>query len=319
MNTILITAIGGDIAQGVATIIREEYPHWRLIGMDIHKRHGGSLFVDKLYTAPAASESNYDDWLKELIHKEKVNFCIPMSEAELLHFAQQRQNEVADISFVMPNSKAVEVGCDKLETSIFLESVDCPRPWTISTENAFENTPLPCIFKPRRSAGSKSIFVCHTHQEIAFYRERYPAAILQELLMPADKEVTCAIYRTQDGRTAVLQLLRELVGGFTGWARVIKDDMIDYQCIKLAEGLDLKGAINVQLRITDKGPRIFEINPRFSSTILIRHRMGFQDVVWALQECMHKKIDFQFPPVGTTGVRLQGAAVLSNRLEGNSI
>ena len=41
-NTVLITAIGGDVAQGVAQIIREQRPGWRLIGADTHKEHGGS-------------------------------------------------------------------------------------------------------------------------------------------------------------------------------------------------------------------------------------------------------------------------------------
>jgi carbamoyl-phosphate synthase large subunit len=318
MTTLLITAIGGDIAQGVAVIIRETYSGWRLIGMDIHDRHGGELFVDRLYRAPAASNASYDDWLKDLISGEKIDFCIPMSEAELLHFVQQRQVEIACAKLVMPNEKAIEIGCDKLLTSGFLASIDCPRPWTTPAEECDDATRLPCIFKPRRSAGSKAIYICNTLEDVAFYRKRYPAAVLQELLLPADKEVTCAIYRTQDGKTAVLQLLRTLVGGFTGWARVIEDPEISNQCIRLAEGLDLKGAINVQLRLTDNGPRIFEINPRFSSTVLIRHRMGFQDVVWTLQELMGGKVFFQHPSVGTTAVRLQGAAVLDGGRKGTS-
>lgn len=33
MKTVLITGIGGDIAQGVATILRESRPDLRLIGV----------------------------------------------------------------------------------------------------------------------------------------------------------------------------------------------------------------------------------------------------------------------------------------------
>ena len=29
---------------------------------------------------------------------------------------------------------------------------------------------------------------------------------------------------------------------------------------------------------------IFEINPRFSSTVLFRHLMGFEDVLWSIQD-----------------------------------
>jgi carbamoyl-phosphate synthase large subunit len=316
MITILLTAIGGDIAQAVAAIIHETNTNWRLIGMDMNDRHAGELFVDRLYRSPAASDASYDDWLNDLINREKIDFCIPLSEAELLHFAQQRKEKIACAKFVMPNFRTIEIGTDKLATSTFLELIGCPKPWTISSEEVAENVPLPCIFKPKRSAGSKSIFLCKTFKEIAFYREHYPGGVVQEYLLPEDKEVTCAVYRTQTGTTAVLQLLRSLVGGFTSWARVIEDTEIAKQCIKVAEGLDLKGAINVQLRLTDRGPRIFEINPRFSSTVLIRHRMGFQDVVWTIQELMGEKVYIKYPPVGTTAVRLQGAELLDNGPKG---
>lgn len=318
MKTVLITAIAGDIAQGIATIIREKYPSWRLIGMDIHDRHGGILFVDKLFKAPKASDPSYDNWLKELISNEKIDICIPMSEAELLHLSDRRQQEFIGVKFIMANQKAIEIGSDKLTTSDYLHSIGCERPWTKPAEEFGVETPLPCIFKPRRSAGSKAIFICNTVEDVEFYRSNYPPAVLQELLLPADKEVTCAVFRSQDGRTAVLQLLRTLVGGFTGWAQVIEDPDVTAQCTRLAEALDLKGAINAQLRLTDKGARIFEINPRFSSTVFMRHRMGFQDVVWSLRDALGENVVYGYPEVGTTAVRVQGTALLHTEIEGTS-
>ena len=56
--------------------------------------------------------------------------------------------------------------------------------------------------------------------------------------------------------------------------------------------LNLNGSINIQLRLTKNGPRVFEINPRFSSTALMRHRIGFSDVLWAIDEAEDKVIDF---------------------------
>lgn len=319
MKTILITAIAGDIAQGVATIVRETFPQWRLIGTDIHPRHGGALFVDMLLEAPRADAPGYDAWLKQLIDREKVEIVIPMSEAELLHLSGNSIVEDAGAKFIMASAKAIEVGSDKLWTSQYLASIGCERPWTIPAEEFDATTPLPCIFKPRRSAGSKGIFICSSAAEVEFHRAAHPSAVLQELLLPPDKEVTCAIFRSANGKTAVLQLLRSLVGGFTGWAQVIDEPEINAQCMRLAEALDLRGSINAQLRLTDRGPRIFEINPRFSSTVYMRHRMGFQDVVWSLQEALGGDPQFACPEVGTTAVRVQGAAVLTTPRTGTSI
>lgn len=319
MTTLLITGIGGDIAQGVATIVRERFPEWRLLGADIHERHGGCLFVDQVHLAPRVSDSGYDRWLQALIVREQVDICVPTSEAEIIHLARAARPTDSGTKFVMANTKAVEIGSDKLLTAEFLKSTGIAGPWTIPVEAFSEQTPLPCILKTRRGAGSKTVFLCKTATDVQFYRDHYPAAVLQELLLPDDQEVTCAVYRSQSGRTVVLQLLRTLVGGFTGWAQVIDEPEVTSQCIRVAEGLDLRGAINVQLRLTSAGPRIFEINPRFSSTVLIRDRMGFRDAVWSLQETLGSDVAFEHPQPGTIAVRVQGAAVCHRGRDTNGI
>ena len=53
-------------------------------------------------------------------------------------------------------------------------------------------------------------------------------------------------------------------------------------------GLDLRGRMNVQLRLTDNGLRVFEISPRFSSAVLMRHRLGYTDLLWAIEEAESK-------------------------------
>jgi carbamoyl-phosphate synthase large subunit len=314
VTTALITAIGGDIAQGVATVVRECFPDWRLLGCDIQKRHGGRLFVDRIDLAPPATDPAYGEWLAAHARNESVDICVPMSEAELAFIAGNPQIH-ALARFAMPNPRAVEVGNDKLRTARFLESIGCPAPWTLPAEELDAGVELPCIFKPRHGAGSKGVFVCKTVDEARFYRQRFPDSVLQQLLLPADKEVTCSVFRGRDGKTAVLQLLRTLVGGFTGWAEVIEVPEVTRQCTQVADALELRGSINVQLRLTAAGPRIFEINSRFSSTVLMRHRMGFCDVVWSLQDLMEKPVSLARPPVGMTAVRVQSAAILGSKLE----
>lgn len=310
MKTILLTAIGGDIGQGVATIIRETYPDWRIVGADMSERHGAALFVDVLLKAPAARDPRYLSWLAETIEREKVDFCLPLSEAELELLQEQALSAVGGVPLITPGFKAVAVGGDKLETARYLAGLGLPGPWTATVDELAGNYRLPAIYKPRRGAGSKAVFICRTDEEAIFYSKHYPDGVFQELLLPADREVTCAVYRTKGGSVAVLQLLRTLVGGFTGWATVINDAAIAEQCQRLADALDVRGSINVQLRLTDDGPRIFEINARFSSTSLLRHKMGFQDVVWTLQEQLNMPVNLASPPVGTTGVRVQSAALM---------
>ena len=41
---------------------------------------------------------------------------------------------------------------------------------------------------------------------------------------------------------------------------------------------------------------VFEINPRFSSTVLFRHLLGFKDVIWAIEAQMNNSIESYSPP-----------------------
>lgn len=312
MTKVLITGIGGDIAQGVATILRERFPSWHLVGADIHVRHGGALFTDTLFVSPRATEPQYAEWLADVCAREQIELCIPMSEAELIRLASDGASSVRGVQIVAANARAIEVGSDKLLTARMVAESGCAAPWTVPAEEFDPVLHLPCVFKPRRSAGSKGVFVCHTADEVYFHRNHCASAVLQELLLPADREVTCAVFRDGEGQTHVLQLLRTLVGGFTGWAQVIDDPDVVAQCTRIATALHLRGSVNVQLRVTNHGPRVFEINPRFSSTALMRHRMGFEDVIWSIDDALGRPRVYHVPPTGMTAVRVQGTALLSH-------
>lgn len=310
-KAVLITGIGGDIAQGVATILRESRPDFHLVGVDTHEQHGGHKFVDCFARVPAASAAGYLAAIKAIVVQHSVEMVIPMSEPELA--ATRPFEELAPgVKWVTAGDQVVAAGLDKLETVQALARLGLPVPWTVPVS---EGRPIsfPCILKNRFGSGSRAVFVVAEEEDAAYLVPRYPEAVFQELLEPVEREVTCAVYRRRDGKVASLLMLRRLTGGFTGWAKVIKDDETSRMCERIAEGLDLRGSMNIQLRLTEKGPRVFEINPRFSSTVLMRHRLGYTDVLWALNEAEGKSVSFPTLPENQIMVRVQGALVFDDR------
>jgi len=304
---VLITGIGGDIGQSVATILRESRPDIRLIGVDIHKQHGGKLFVDHCELVPSASDTSYMDALKSIVIKHAVDFVIPMSEPEL-NAACPFQELAPDVKWITAGVHVVEVGLDKLATISALAAMGVSVPWTIPAKGG-RPISYPCIMKSRCGSGSRSVFTVSDQEDLSYLVKRCPDAILQEMLLPAERELTCAVYRNLQGQVTILQMLRRLTGGFTGWAKVIQDEETRRMCETIAHGLDLRGSMNIQLRLTDQGPRVFEINPRFSSTVLMRHRIGFSDLLWALSEAEGLAVEYPIIPIGVTMVRVQGAMI----------
>jgi carbamoyl-phosphate synthase large subunit len=306
-KVVLITGIGGDISQGVATIFRESRPDLRLIGVDVHAQHGGHKFVDYFSIVPNADTTGYMESIQSVVTKHSVDIIIPMSEPELkatLPFPKLAPG----IAWITAGEPAVNAGLDKLATVQALARLGLPVPWTLPAKSGRPYS-FPCILKNRFGSGSRAVFIVENNEDVDYLVKRYPDAILQEMLAPADREVTCAVYRSKDGRISSLLMLRRLIGGFTGWARVIKDAETLRMCECIAEGLDLRGSMNVQLRLTENGPRVFEINPRFSSTVLMRHRMGYTDVLWAIAEAEGKPVCFPNLAENQIMVRVQGALV----------
>ena len=84
----------------------------------------------------------------------------------------------------------------------------------------------------------------------------------------------------------ILLLKRVLVGGSTGKAIVVKNLEIEKYIEQIISAWNVPGLYNIQLRLTKDGPRLFEINPRVSSTIVFRDMLGFEDLKWWVLETL---------------------------------
>lgn len=299
---ILVTGVGGDVGQGVAGIIRRRFPEWTVLGADASWRSAGPHIVERFLLAPRAESAEYRQWWRDVCRTERLDAVIPCSDAELGLLAAE--GPPPEPVVLMLAASIVNVGVDKLATAEFLARHGIPGPRTVTVDEA-ESMSYPCILKPRRGQGSRGVFLCDSAEQARALATVVPNAVLQEALRPAEEEVTCGVYRSRRGDVAVLQLHRALGGGATIWARVIADPDIDDYCRRVADALDLRGSANLQLIRTDSGPRLFEINPRFSSTVAMRDALGFTDVVWALQEeLLGDSPSLEVVPAGAVAYRL---------------
>jgi carbamoyl-phosphate synthase large subunit len=311
MKIVLITGIGGDIAQSIATVIKETLPKVRIIGVDMNSEHAGHLLIDEFFQVPEAASDDYINHIKILLNACAVDVIIPTSEQELSVFTPLI-NELGEDRCITLGEKIIDIGTDKLKTMDFIASLNIPVPWSVSAKNELPTT-FPCIFKAQTGSGSKNIFKVDNNKEAAFLAKKFSHSIFQELLEPEDQEITCAIYRTRDGRVSVLQLLRKLAAGITVYAKVIYNKDIFKMCKIIANGIDLRGSINIQLIITNSGPKIFEINSRFSSTVLMRHRLGFCDLIWMIDEAEGRVVNFPDIAIDQVIVRTYNAKTINNK------
>lgn len=305
-DTMLITGCAGDIALALARIARESDAARRLIGCDIHADHAGPAFFDACELVPRADDVAYLEALECIVKTHGVDVIVPMSEAELgVLLAAGHLGTFAGVPVLVANRLAVETGLDKYATFNGLARHGLAVPWTRIVGEAPPLT-LPCILKRRRGQGSKDLRLVKTEAEVEIANQTRVGDLWQELLLPEDQEYTCGLYRSRAGETRIIALRRRLHGGLTGAAVVTDSAPFSTLLHGIADALQLNGSINVQLRLTADGPKVFEINPRFSSTVRFRDKLGFRDLIWSLLDSRGIAIgDYRAP---TPGIRMYRCA-----------
>lgn len=283
LNNVLITGCGGDIAISMARILREITPDVCLVGTDIHDDHPAQAYFDKVLPVLRAVDAGYHACLKAIIDEYDINLIIPSTEAEIGFFIQQgNADDIFNIPVLLASESIVRTGLDKFKTSQYLKNIGALSPWTVQLGQG-QPVEFPCIIKPISGCGSKNIAMVQ-QQFFSQYSDHGGDYIWQEYLQPDDEEYTCGVFRSSSGEIRSIIIKRQLQGGLTGKGIVLEHDNITRLLEKLAAESCLVGSINAQLRLTDRGPVIFEINPRFSSTVMFRHKMGFQDLLWSLED-----------------------------------
>lgn len=295
LKTILVTRCGGDISQSIGKILKMEYKDIKLVGCDTHDKHAGHFIFDKCYVVPNVESKDYMKAVENIVNKYKPDVIIPMSEAELRFFCINQITEIAGVHLIMPNSESMRIGDDKSVTQDFLKQNDLPHAWTTKVSDG-KPQEFPCVLKDIYGRGSKHIEIIQEkdHNKYKDYGSQF---IFQEYLLPDNEEYTCGLFRSKTGEIRTIIIHRVLSYGYTGYGELVKNNIISDLLKLIAEKLELVGSINVQLRLTNKkGPVVFEINPRFSSTVFFRHVLGFKDVIWTVNNFFEKPLG-EYNPV----------------------
>jgi len=285
MKKILVTGANGDIGEAVGRILIKEFPQYEITGCDCAGDLPGSFIFSKMILVPKASNSKYEEFIKDWI--SHYDLIIPTTEPEIKKIVSLSDYE--DKFLILPKFY-VKTFLDKYSTYKYLKSKNFNPPETELLAEVSEVV-LPIYLKPRFGAGGKGNRILRNRYDFLSSKNlQLEEWIVQDLLLGEDNEYTCAIFKCDDF-TEILQMKRTLYGGHTGVAEVVDEPEIRKLLLNLASSLDLIGCLNIQLKLTDTGPKIFEINPRLSSTVMMRNRIGFQDCLWWIKYKLGVPVD----------------------------
>jgi carbamoyl-phosphate synthase large subunit len=283
---ILVTGCGGDIGQSIGKILLKSNFTKNLFGIDISDKNAAQFIFPNFSLGLPYSDPDYLQRLESFVADKLIDIVIPIAEPELRFFSENNiLGNIGKAKMITASSKSLKIGFDKYETAEFLKSVGLPFPETHLAKDLNTIPTFPVILKSRKGSGSKDIHKISTMDEILFYtRNNIEEYIIQEFIPDLHGEFTCGLFRSSKGVIRTIIFKRELIGGYSGYGEVFENRTITSVLEELALKLNLVGSINVQLRMHQNRPIIFEINPRFSSTVLFRHMFGFKDLIWSIED-----------------------------------
>jgi len=299
---ILITGCGGDIGQSIGKILLKSNFINKLYGIDISNKNAGQFVYPNFSLGLSVKHPDYLKNLELFINKYDIDLVIPISEPELRFFSTKNiLNKIGNANMIIASRLSLEIGFDKFKTAEFLKNQNLPFPETFLANTSINIDKFPVILKSRTGSGSKDIHRINSMEDFLFHTKKgINDYIVQEFINDKNGEFTCGLYRSRKGEIRTLIFKRELTGGYSGYGEIIENNEINSLLETLAVKLNLIGSINVQLRINDNLPKIFEINPRFSSTVLFRHLFGFKDLEWSIKDLYGDKLDsYSLPKVGS--------------------
>lgn len=278
--TVLVTGIGGNVGQGVLRVLRDLPEPLTVVGTDIAGFSGGNHLCDGVAVVPFAWEDEYLDALEKSVRHWEVDLILPATDHEtaVLAAARDRFPTVA----ASPASTAA-VFLDKLRTAAAFTEAGLPFARTSTPAQYLARHPegfASVVVKPREGRGSRGL--AFDPPDPTAFDETH---VVQERHL--GPEITIGFYVRADGELhGFVVLERTLRNGTTQECRVVHDhdDAVGELLAGLCGALDIRGSCNVQAIVTDEGPIPFEVNGRISGTASIRHRLGFRDVAWTLDE-----------------------------------
>lgn len=290
---VLVTGCGGDIGQSIGKILAELDEVGNTFGIDINDRHAGKFIYNHFELGPPVKAAHYLDYIKDQIHTKQIDLVIPVAEPELRFYSHRAiEKETLGVPILKANLKSMQVGFDKLLTADFLQQTGLPYPKTVTATQAQGIGEYPVILKSRTGSGSKDVVKIANPKQLELHldcidKDEY---ILQEYIDDVEGEFTCGLFRSKQGEVRSIQFKREMMGSASGYGEKTALPEIEELLQQLAVALDLEGSINVQLRLREGVPYVFEINPRFSSTVYFRHLFGFRDVEWSIADAMGRTL-----------------------------
>lgn len=276
-SAIFLTGAGGVAIPFLIQHLRSK--GFRVIVGDMDPHAPGLFEADKGYVIPPATSSSFLPIIKNICQQENVRIFIPLVDEEL---EQSCDLEQSGIVVLVPRKPFISLCLDKYALTKELERNGITVPQTFLLHEFTNQLPSPFLIKPRTGRGSRGVALIKSSREFEDYLKSTTYTphqlLVQEYIAGIEYTVSIVVWRDGNIRAIVPKKIISKKG-VTRIAVTQQHPAIDQLCRAIQEKLHIDGPCNVQLRLNHREqPSVFEINPRFSTTITLTIAAGIDEV-----------------------------------------
>jgi nucleoside-diphosphate-sugar epimerase/carbamoylphosphate synthase large subunit len=308
---VAVTSVGSGIGQSIVQSCRLSNLPFYVVGFDINPLAFGAYDCDAQCTVPRVTSPDYIETVLESCVIHNVSILIPGLDSELLLISGNKKRfEERGISVLVADPAFIGLCRDKILWSRELSArstavVPCYYLNELSPLLRDGTLHFPMIAKPKDGSASAGIRIVNSNEQLSDLDESY---VIQPYIFPHRNDPNNRTLRDSIERGRFLQVAEISVQYVISKRREILGRMASYN--KLKDGVPVEivpvddsriwksledmfpylyehgmyGPVNFQGRMTDEGPRFFEMNGRFTGITGLRSMMGFNEVEILIQE-----------------------------------
>ena len=292
--SVLVTGAGSILAQGIikslklSNIQNSSPVVYKIFAADTSPLAAGLYRCDKAFLISPPSSDDYCDGLVQICKENDIRAIFVGTDEELIPLAllKERIRKESGAILITNPVDVIRMASDKWATYRYLKknNVSCAASALPENMDSFvAEYGFPLVVKPRQGHGSLHFYVVHNNYELRQAIVSIENAgwdpMLQEYLSGDDNEFTSGVTIDKLGNSVMSSIsIRKIIKNGQTYKAFI-DDFISVRksAQNVATKIGAKGPVNIQAKLVNDIPIVFEINARFSATCPLRATAGINE------------------------------------------
>jgi carbamoyl-phosphate synthase large subunit len=278
MKKILLSGLGGSLFPYLHERIKTKY---ELFYVD-NDAQLSKLYPNlNFFPAPLVTSEEYNEFIRNLIDTYKIDFYLPLIDEEIIS-AKKNFDNYNGVIVISPTLEFSRLCLNKYELMKELDRLGISNIKSYMGNNLEWNGKDIIFVKPIGGRGSRGIKKINNKEQLAAYyllEEYRPQDILvQEYIEGIEYTIGATVNNlNQLLAISIKKVIRKK--GITQVAVMEDNPIVNEVVYSIVNQLKPCGPINIQLFLTpDMKVKIFEINPRFSTTTIMSYAGGVDEI-----------------------------------------